>query len=163
VASSPSAPTSNWLLVDRERGVVLRVAALFEGEEFWVSEFEELVFDEAFPLETFVFEPPPGEEIRGPDIGMHEPMTIEEAAQRVPFPVFYVPELPEGRWDLHVMYAPPPLRACLSAPGTYGAVAHSVARPPCSDAGSSRTAVAQRPAQLAVLRAQHTGAERLWR
>ncbi len=89
------------LLVERERGVVLRAAALLEGEEFWASEFEELVFDEELPRETFVFEPPPGVEIRGPDLGLHESVTIEEAARRVSFPVFYIPELPEGRWDLH--------------------------------------------------------------
>jgi hypothetical protein len=94
------------LVVDRERGVVLRAAALLEGEEFWVCELEELVFDEELPPETFVFEPPPGEEIRGPEIAIHEPVTIEEAARRASFAVFYVPELPEGRWDLDVMYSP---------------------------------------------------------
>lgn len=102
------------LVVDRARGVVLRAAALLQGEAFWVSQFEELVFDEELPPETFVFEPPAGEEIRSPDIGLHEPMTIEEAAQRASFPIFYLPELPEGRWDLHVMYAQarqrPPVR-----------------------------------------------------
>jgi hypothetical protein len=102
------------LWVDRERGVVLRAAALLDGEEFWISEFEELAFDEQLPPETFVFEPPPGEEIRGPDMGMHEDVTIEEAARRASFPVFYVPELPEGRWDLDVMYVParerPPMK-----------------------------------------------------
>lgn len=102
------------LLIDRERGVVLRAAALLDGEEFWVCELEQLVFDEEFPPETFVFHPPPGEEIHGPDIGLHEPMTIEEAAERASFAVFYVPELPDGRWDLHVMYSPtrkrPPMK-----------------------------------------------------
>jgi outer membrane lipoprotein-sorting protein len=95
------------LLIDRERGVVLRVAALLEGEEFWVSQFDELVFDEKLGRETFVFTPPSGVEIRAPDIGVHEAVTIEEAARRASFPVFYIPELPEGRWDLHVMYAAP--------------------------------------------------------
>ncbi len=85
---------------------MLRAAAVLGGEEFWVCEFEELAFDEEFAPETFVFEPPPGEEIRGPAIGLREPMTIEEAARRASFPLFYVPELPEGRWDLHVMCSP---------------------------------------------------------
>lgn len=94
------------LLVDRALGVVVRAAALIEDEEFWVADLEQLAFDEEFPPETFIFEPPPGEEIRGPDIGVHEPVTIEEAARRASFPVFYLPEMPEGRWDLHVRYAP---------------------------------------------------------
>ncbi|CAN5823103.1 hypothetical protein BH20ACT14_BH20ACT14_10570 [soil metagenome] len=102
------------LVVDRERGVVLRAAARLEGEEFWVCDVEELVLDEELPPETFVFGPPPGEEVRSPDIGLHEPMTIEDAAQRASFPLFYVPELPEGRWDLHIMYSPerqrPPMK-----------------------------------------------------
>ncbi|MGH2988999.1 MAG: hypothetical protein ACRDMY_03885 [Gaiellaceae bacterium] len=92
--------------VDRERGVVLRAAALLDGEEFWISAFEELVFDEKLPRETFAFEPPPGVEVREPDVGLHEPVTIEEAARRATFPLFYIPELPEGRWDLDVLYVP---------------------------------------------------------
>ena len=95
------------LVVGRKRGTVLRAAALLCGEAFCVSEFEELVFDEDLPPETFVFEPPPGEAIRPPDFPMHEHLTIEEAARRTSFPVFYFPELPPGRWALDVIYAPP--------------------------------------------------------
>lgn len=95
------------LLVDMERGIVLRAAALLGGEEFFTISFEELVFDPELPPDIFVFEPPPGEEIRGPDIGRHDTLTIEEAARRASFRVFYVPELPEGRWDLFVRYQPP--------------------------------------------------------
>jgi hypothetical protein len=43
----------------------------------------------------------------GPRIPLSPTATIEEAARRASFPVFYIPELPEGRWDLHVMYIPP--------------------------------------------------------
>lgn len=103
----PAGADEYRLLVDRKRGVVLFAAALLEGEEFWVSEFVELVFDEELPAATFVFEPPPGVEIRGPDLGLHEPVTIEEAARRASFPVFYLPELPDGRWELHVTYVAP--------------------------------------------------------
>jgi outer membrane lipoprotein-sorting protein len=95
------------LLIDRDLGVALRVAAVLEGEEFWGSEFEELVFDEELSTETFVFEPPPGVEIRGPDAHFPEVVSLEEAARRASFPLFFVPELPEGRWDLHVTYIAP--------------------------------------------------------
>lgn len=95
------------LLVDTERGVVLRAAALLDGEEFSTSAIQELAFDPELPPEIFTFEPPPGEAIRAPDAGLPEPVTIEEAARRASFPLFYVPELPQGCWDLRVMYVPP--------------------------------------------------------
>ena len=44
------------LLVDRERGVVLRVAALADGEELWVAELEELHFDEELRSDPFAVE-----------------------------------------------------------------------------------------------------------
>jgi outer membrane lipoprotein-sorting protein len=94
------------LLVDMERGMVLRAAALLGGEEFFTSSFEELVFDPELPPDIFVFEPPPDKEIRGPDMARHETLTIEEAARRASFRVFYVPQLPGGRWNLVVTYQP---------------------------------------------------------
>jgi len=77
----PAGADGYELSVDRERGVVLRVAAAVEGEEFWVSEFEELAFDEDFPADTFRFVPPPGEEVRAPAVPFHEPFAIEEAEE----------------------------------------------------------------------------------
>jgi hypothetical protein len=41
------------LVVDRERGVLLRVAVTVEGHEIAVDEITEIVFDEPIPPETF--------------------------------------------------------------------------------------------------------------
>jgi hypothetical protein len=95
------------LVVDRERGVVLRMTAYLDGQELSVSELEEVVFDEVFPAETFVFVAPPGEEIRPPDVPSQRAYSLEEAAALAGFHVFEIPELPEGQWRLHVHYSPP--------------------------------------------------------
>jgi hypothetical protein len=92
------------LEVDRTRGVVLRVAAFLDGEELSVSELEELVFDEDLPEGTFVFVPPPGEEIRPPETGGGRRYSLDEAASLAGFGVFEIPELPEGQWRQHVHY-----------------------------------------------------------
>src|SRR5262249_1515568 len=70
------------LLVDGERGVLLRTAALLDGEAFWTAEFEELAFDEEFRAELFVFEPPSGVEVRPLQSRMPERLTVAEAASR---------------------------------------------------------------------------------
>ncbi len=65
-----SAPVLPWgadaheLLVDAERGVLLRLVSFIEGEQFALSELEQVAFDEQHPPETFVFRPPPGVEVR---------------------------------------------------------------------------------------------------
>lgn len=103
------------LVVDRERGVVLRMAAYLDGEELSVSELEDVVFDEAFPEGTFVFVPPPGEEVRPPELPRQRAYSLEEAAGLAGFRVFDIPELPEGQWRLHVHFSParerPPIPA----------------------------------------------------
>ncbi len=48
------------LLVDAERGLILRSEAQLEGSPFLVIEMQEVGFDESFPEETFTLEPPPG-------------------------------------------------------------------------------------------------------
>ena len=92
------------LLVDRERGTVLRLAAYLDGEEIVVTEVEEVAFDEDFPESTFVFVPPPGEEVRAPDTVSHRQYSLEEVAEAAPFAVFAIPELPEGQWRLNVHF-----------------------------------------------------------
>jgi outer membrane lipoprotein-sorting protein len=92
------------LVVDRERGVVLRVAATLDGEVFWSSEFEELVFDEELGEGLFVFEPPPGVEVRSMEHRPPDRLTVAEAAKRAPFDVFHIPQLPDGRWDVQATY-----------------------------------------------------------
>jgi outer membrane lipoprotein-sorting protein len=92
------------LEVDHELGFVRRIAALIDGEELSVTELSEIAFDEVFPPETFVFKPPPGVEVLPPETGRHKRYTLEEAAEAAPFPVFFLPELPEGDWRLRVNY-----------------------------------------------------------
>jgi outer membrane lipoprotein-sorting protein len=92
------------LEVDRARGFVWRMAALLDEAELAVTELTEISFDEQFAPETFVFDPPPGVEVVPPETGWHKRYTLEEAAQASPFPVFFIPELPEGDWRLRVNY-----------------------------------------------------------
>lgn len=47
------------LLVDKERGVLLRYAARLRGEEIAVAAVEHVVFDAPIPDDVFVFTPPP--------------------------------------------------------------------------------------------------------
>ena len=92
------------LLVDRERGTVLRLAAYLDGEEIAVTEVEDVAFDEDFPEGTFVFVPPPGEDVRAPDAVSHRQYSLEEVVEAAPFRVFAISELPEGRWRLNVHF-----------------------------------------------------------
>jgi hypothetical protein len=89
------------LLVDRERGVLLRTAALLHGEPFAVSEVTEIAFDEEFPPETFVFTLPEGEAFR-PLFDRPAHVTLEAAAARAPFVVLTPASVPDD-WQLHVM------------------------------------------------------------
>lgn len=96
------------LEVDLERGILLRVECRVQGEPFLIGETTDLVFDEDFGPETFVLEPPEGEEIRPLESlsdarRLHE--TIDEAARAAPFPVFILPSLPED-WRVRVWSTP---------------------------------------------------------
>jgi outer membrane lipoprotein-sorting protein len=53
-------------LIDAERGIVLREAALFEGEEYHVREMLEVVFDDEISPQTFVLEAPPVGDVKRP-------------------------------------------------------------------------------------------------
>jgi hypothetical protein len=50
---APDGTTDHLLLVDEEVGTILRVAARFEGREFYVAEVTEIAYDERFPEGTF--------------------------------------------------------------------------------------------------------------
>jgi outer membrane lipoprotein-sorting protein len=91
--------------VDRAIGIVHRITGYLDGEELSQTELEEIVLDEAFPAETFVFVSPPGEEVRPPESVRHRAYTLEEAAVAAPFVAFFVPELPEGDWRLRVHFS----------------------------------------------------------
>jgi len=94
------------LVVDDERGVVLRLAARFGGDDFVIVELVDVAFDEEFPPETFAFEPPPGERIRSPhSLWMTRDLTIEETQREAPFTV-WVPSSLEPGWEMTVHYSP---------------------------------------------------------
>ncbi len=84
------------LMVDAERGVLLRVASEIDGEPFAIAEVEEIAFDEAFGPRTFTLDLPPGEAF-GP-LGGPAPLdvTLDEAARRAPFTVLAPPRIPRG-------------------------------------------------------------------
>ncbi len=96
------------LLIDAERGILLRAAALLNGEEFAVSEVDEVAFDEELPPERFVLKLAPGERVRThEDLAEHFPeeVTLEEAVLRASFTV-WVPQIRRG-WDSEVRYGRP--------------------------------------------------------
>jgi hypothetical protein len=43
------------LIVDKERGILLRYAGVIDGVEYAVSEVQQIAFDEPIPPETFIF------------------------------------------------------------------------------------------------------------
>jgi outer membrane lipoprotein-sorting protein len=102
------------LIVDRERGLLLRDAALIDGEEYWLAEVLEIAFDESFPPDTFVFIPPAGETVQ-PALGwsacakssreqaLHT-VSIEEAARLAPFRVWIPSRIPSGWRLMHVTH-----------------------------------------------------------
>jgi hypothetical protein len=100
------------LLVDAERGVLLRSASLLDGEPFLVSEVAGIAFDESLPDQLFVFEAPPGEEIRDSQAEMeaqHRPLPLHEAAAAAPFRVFAPGSVPAD-WHRRVLLRPGSLR-----------------------------------------------------
>jgi hypothetical protein len=95
------------LTVDAVRGVVLRIESFIDGRLFSSSQLVDAVFDEPIPDEVFVLERPEGVEARSPR-ELSPRVTLEEAAELAPFPVFAISELPEGNWRHHVHYHRPP-------------------------------------------------------
>jgi hypothetical protein len=96
------------LLIDADRGILLRAAALLDGEEFAVSEVDEVAFDEELPPERFVLELALGERVRAhEDLAEHFPeeVTLAEAVGRAPFTV-WVPRMRRG-WRSEVRYGRP--------------------------------------------------------
>jgi outer membrane lipoprotein-sorting protein len=94
------------LVVHPERGILLRITSLFEGEELGSVELERVELDVELPAETFVFEPPEGVLVRDARDRGPLRLTIEEAAQRASFVVFVLTGL-EGEWRAHAMYVTP--------------------------------------------------------
>jgi hypothetical protein len=97
--------------VDADRGVLLRIEARFQDEPFLIGEVVDIAFDEGFEPETFILEPPEGEEIHSVEERFAPGLdrTIEEAAAEAPFPVFILPAIPD-EWKLSVSSFPPSKR-----------------------------------------------------
>jgi hypothetical protein len=95
------------LLVDRERGTLLQLAALLDGEPGVDRRIEEIAYDEPIPPGTFEFVPPAGEEIE--DVSRRErihKLPIEQVAERASFTVFVATRL-DGAWRMRAMHLPP--------------------------------------------------------
>jgi hypothetical protein len=89
------------LLLDAERGLVLRRAELVDGEEAFVREVERITYDEPLGPETFVFELPPGASAHG----RAEPQvtTVDVAATLASFQVFKLEPVPP-EWRVQAVY-----------------------------------------------------------
>jgi outer membrane lipoprotein-sorting protein len=94
------------LVVDAERGVLLRVASRFRGENFHVQDVLDIAFDEQFPDELFVFEPPEGERVRPAGARLTLPdVTLVEAQRAASFTV-WIPRPLDAGWQLRAIYMP---------------------------------------------------------
>jgi hypothetical protein len=95
------------LIVDCERGVLLRIKALFEGEEAMSMTIEEIGFDEPLDPSIFIFMPPEGETLqRTADRPQSRHQPLEAVASAASFTVYVVPELEEG-WRMSAMHLLP--------------------------------------------------------
>jgi outer membrane lipoprotein-sorting protein len=105
------------LIVDAERGIVLRDTGIIEGRPFWLTDIESIALDESLPDNTFVFEPPPGVELRTTMYPKQRRVSIEEAAKLVSFLVFMPTFVPAGT-SSEVIFQPaqdrPPMNASVS-------------------------------------------------
>lgn len=95
------------LQVDAERGVLLEVVALRDGEPFHKITTVEITFDDPIPDELFHFQPPAGEEVR--PIGgrpLPQRLSLPEAQQHAPFTVLIPERIPEN-WHVHCVFVEP--------------------------------------------------------
>jgi hypothetical protein len=93
---------SYHLEVDRERGVLLAVTAVRDGQPFSAITTLAVGFDEPIPAETFQFKPPEGEQIRSFRDFLPRPelVSVAEAQRRAPFTVLVPDHLPAGWWQM---------------------------------------------------------------
>ena len=98
------------LLLDGERGLILRKAELLDGQEAAVTEVEAISYDLAIPAETFVFELPPG--VSGKSLREPQATSVDDAAKLASFTFFKLASLPAG-WRLQAFYIPPVERPTL--------------------------------------------------
>lgn len=98
------------VLLDAERGLILRRAALVDEEEASVLEVEQIAYDEELPPETFVFELPAGASARGQ--AEPEVTTVDAAAALASFRVFKIESVPPD-WRVQAVYVPATQRPTL--------------------------------------------------
>jgi outer membrane lipoprotein-sorting protein len=91
------------LLVDAERGVLLRTEARFRGRPFLVLAIDDAAFDERLPPDTFTLVPPTGEGFRTSPVA--RPLLLEELPVAVGFTVL-VPERAPNDAEVDVMIWP---------------------------------------------------------
>jgi hypothetical protein len=92
------------LLLDAERGVLLRAEALLGGEPFRLLELNEVGFDEELPAETFTLDLPPGQAFSAPP--EYRDVPLDRLPGEVAFTVF-VPEHPPVAADPMEPVEPP--------------------------------------------------------
>jgi len=92
------------LEVDRRRGGLLAVTAIYDGQPFHTITTLELEFDRPIPKEIFRFTPPAGEEIE-PLRGMHRLrfVTLTEAQRQAPFTVLMPDSVPHD-WQVQCRF-----------------------------------------------------------
>jgi len=102
------------LLIDADRGTLLRAGALLDGTEFAFSDVEEISFDEDLPPDRFVLELAPGERVRtheelAQQFSHAQPfwveVTLAEAIRRASF-ILWVTE-PRRAWRVWARYRHP--------------------------------------------------------
>jgi outer membrane lipoprotein-sorting protein len=91
------------LLVDAERGVLLRTEARLRGRPFVVLEMDGVAFDEEFPADTFTLKPPAGESFEA--FPVSRSLLLEELPAAVGFTVL-VPERTLDDAQVDVMIEP---------------------------------------------------------
>ena len=99
-------PETN-LVIDAERGVLLRIRRMVDGEAHAVDEFTEIAYDEQFPAGTFRFVPPPGEALRTTAEAFGGPTAqrpLHEVATAASFTVFAARVVPPD-WTLLCRYS----------------------------------------------------------
>jgi len=107
------------LVVDCERGVVLRAESRIAARPFALYEVTEVTFDEELDEELFRFVSPDGSPVRSARevFAPPEHVSVEGAAERASFAVLIPKRLPEG-WTLDASYLPqsqrPPRREAVT-------------------------------------------------
>ena len=131
------------LEVDEERGVLLAVAAIRDGEPFHTITTLAIRFDEPIPDETFRFEPPAGEQIRPTrDRNALRHVTLIEAQQRAPF-VVLMPDRVPASWRASCVFVeaserpPSPVQVSLSYRSDDGHESISISQMAGADRASS--------------------------